>query len=201
MVNKIDFRKFKFHPVIDLPKDYEVYDFTQGYDEKRVLKYPYGVGKYNEKRANMYTADQYKEVSGQRDIHMGIDIAAPIGTAVHAFFDGEIFLTGYNSLPLDYGYTIITKHILDGIDLYCLLGHLSKQSIDGKLSGQKIEAGQILGWVGSKSENGGWNPHVHVQLSLEKPEKCDLPGVVAAEDLEHSLKIYPDPRNILGPLY
>lgn len=194
----IDFTKYKFHPVIHLPKDYELYDFTKGYDEKRLLKFPFGVGKYNEKRKGMYSGPLYAD---QRDIHMGIDIGAPVGTPVHAFDDGEIFLFDYNSLPLDYGYTIITKHNFDNTDLYVLHGHLSKKSIEGKSVGQKFSKGEILAWIGEKSESGGWNPHLHFQLSYEKPEKCDMPGVVNEKNLICSLEKYPDPRLILGPLY
>jgi murein DD-endopeptidase MepM/ murein hydrolase activator NlpD len=194
----INFEKYQFHPVIHLPKDYEVYDFTKGYDENRLLKSPYGIGKYNEKRKNMYSGPLYED---QRDIHVGIDIASPVGTPVHVFYEGEIFLFGYNSLPKDYGYTIITKHIFDGTDLYVLHGHLSKKSVQGKTHGQKISKGETLAWIGDKSENGGWNPHLHFQLCYDKPEKCDLPGVVNEKDIKTSLQKYPDPRLVLGSLY
>lgn len=194
----IDFKKYQFHNVINLPSSYEVYDFSKGYDENRILKHPYGIGKYNEKRLNMYKGPLYVD---QRDIHVGIDIGAPVGTPIHMFYDGEIFLFHYNSQPLDYGYTIITRHTLDNIDLYVLHGHLSKKSIEGKFVGQKIKKGEIFAWVGEKFENGGWNPHLHFQLSYEKPAVCDMPGVVHEKDLERALKVYPDPRLILGPLY
>jgi murein DD-endopeptidase MepM/ murein hydrolase activator NlpD len=194
----INFKNHEFYPPIHLPEGYEIYDFTQGYDEKRFLSSPYGVGKYNEKRKGMYSGPLYAD---HRDIHVGIDIGAPVGTPVHMCVDGEIFLFDYNSLPLDYGYTIITKHVLDNTDLYVLHGHLSQKSIQDKYPGQKISKGEILAWVGDKSENGGWNPHLHFQLSYEKPKKCDMPGVVNEKDLKAALEKYPDPRLILGPLY
>ena len=197
-MNKIDFNKFQFHKVIDLPKDYEIYDFTKGYDKARVLKSPFGVGKYNEKRKNMYSGLLYED---QRDIHMGIDIGAPVGTPVHLFYDGEVFMFKYNDNQLDYGYTIITRHVLDGKDLYVLHGHLSKKSIEGKYVGQKISKGDVFAWVGDESENGGWNPHIHIQLSYEEPLVCDMPGVVHEKNLRTSLEKYPDPRLILGKLY
>ncbi|GIT41297.1 MAG: hypothetical protein Ct9H300mP10_03070 [Methanobacteriota archaeon] len=55
--------------------------------------------------------------------------------------------------------------------------------------------------MGDKHENGGWEPHLHFQLSLVEPETHDLPGVVAPEDREQALLDYPDPRLVLGPLY
>lgn len=198
----IRFEKFKFHFVVDLPQGYEIYDFTKGYDENRLLKSPYGVGKYNEKRVNMYKGDLYESPQGDlRDIHMGVDIGAPVGTPVHMFYDGEIFMFHYNDQPLDYGYTIITKHSFDGQDLFVLHGHLSKKSIQNKKIGQKISQGEVLAWIGDKSENGGWNPHLHFQLSYEEPKVCDMPGVVNQKNLEEALKKYPDPRVILGQIY
>ena len=72
---KINFKNFSFSPVIDLPDGYEVYDFTQGYDPERSMRSEFGVGRFNEVRKNMYTSELFK---GERNIHMGIDIAAPV---------------------------------------------------------------------------------------------------------------------------
>ncbi len=194
----IDFSKFTFHPVVNLPSQYEVFDFTKGYDAKRARQSQYGVGKYNEKRVGMYEHEIFK---GQRNIHLGVDIAAPVGTPIHAFADGDIFRFNFNSKPGDYGYTIITQHIFDGVPLYALFGHLSAESLTNKQLGVKFKGGDVLGWIGNENDNGGWNPHVHVQLSYDKPDVCDMPGVVSEEQLEKALKVYPDPRLVLGPLY
>lgn len=82
-----------------------------------------------------------------------------------------------------------------------LYGHLSALSVADKAPGQRVFAGETVGWMGDYEENGGWPPHVHVQLSLEEPDTHDMPGVVTKEDREAALKIYPDPRIVLGPLY
>ena len=196
-----NFSVFDFHPVIVLPKDYEVFDFTESYDPNRE-RMAYGIGKYNEKRAGMYTSELFAaEDEKVRNVHIGIDIAAPLGTDVHAVHDGEIFLAGVNSADGDYGGTLITKHRLGGRDLYALYGHLSHRSLEGKMPGQKISKGEVIAWVGPKEENGGWNPHLHFQLSWKNPDVCDLPGVVSVLDREEALKIYPDPRLVLGKLY
>jgi murein DD-endopeptidase MepM/ murein hydrolase activator NlpD len=197
----IDLSTYRYHPVIPLPPDYEVYDFTQNYDPGRSRSSPYGIGKYNEKRRNMYTEPLFGNGSEARDIHMGIDIAAPVNTPVHAFYNGEIFLLGNNAQPGDYGYTLITCHFFDGRALFALHGHLSARSIEGKSPGQKFAAGEIIAFVGAPHENGGWNPHLHFQLSWEEPRVCDMPGVVSEAHREQALRIYPDPRLVLGPLY
>ena len=187
--------------MIPLPPHYEVYDFSGGYDPHRSLSSPFGIGRYDENRQGMYTSNLFLGPEGARSVHMGIDIGAPVGTPVHAFFAGEIFLRGYNSAQGDYGHTLITRHELDGEELFALFGHLSGASTAQNPPGKKFHSGDVIGWVGDRQENGGWNPHLHFQLSLVAPEKCDMPGVVTPKERPEALKIYPDPRLVLGPLY
>lgn len=194
----LDLQGHVFAPVIRLPEGYEVYDFTSGYDPGRELASPYGVGRYDEKRRGVYTTELF---AGQRDIHVGVDLAAPVGEAVHAFFDGTVHRFGNNPAPGDYGYTLITEHQLGGRTVWALHGHLSARSIDGRFEGQRVSRGEVIAWVGDRHENGGWNPHLHFQLSLVRPEVADLPGAVSDADREAALAIYPDPRLVLGPLY
>ena len=188
-----------FHPVIFLPSDYEIYDFSNGYNPDRDLKSEYGIGKYAEYRPGMYQGDLFEEE--QRCIHMGIDIAAPIHTPIYAFDDGEIFCFGINDQPFDYGPTIITKHIIDNRVIYALYGHLSSLSLQQKKVGQQIAKGEQIASVGKKEENGGWNPHLHFQLSYIQPSTHDLPGVVSKNKLEWAKKVFPDPQMVLGHLY
>ena len=55
--------------------------------------------------------------------------------------------------------------------------------------------------MGDKHENGGWDPHLHFQLSLIEPSTHDMPGVVDPNDREEFLINYPDPRLVMGPIY
>jgi peptidoglycan LD-endopeptidase LytH len=198
-----DFSQEIFHPVIHLPNEYEVFDFSSGYDEQRTLKFPYGIGKYNEHRPTMYDGKQfhYEDKKHQRTVHIGIDIAAPVETTIHAFADGCVFALGNNDLPYDYGPTLITKHHIQNITFYALHGHLSRKTLVKWSVGDTFTQGTILGFVGSKEENGGWNPHLHFQLSRIGPKQFDLPGVVSLVDRQLALYIFPDPRLVLGDLY
>ena len=190
-----------YSPVLKLPETYDIFDFTNGYQRDRARGL-YGVGRYNEKRSGMYTTALFSPADeNARDIHVGIDIGAPAGTDVFAFDNGEIFLTGINEAPGDYGGTIITVHNFQGQTLWALYGHLSHASVDLRKPGDRFQAGEVLGQLGVEKENGGWNPHLHFQLSWVKPLTCDLPGVVAEKDRAQALRDYPDPRLVLGALY
>ena len=190
--------KISFESIMDLPEHVYVHDFESN-NKFQNTPSSYSIGKYNEKRPNMYEGDLFEKTN--RFIHMGIDIGAPAGTPVKSFYDGEIFLFKYNDQKLDYGYTIITKHQFKGQNIYALYGHLSNSSLKNKKIGQKIYSGEVLAYLGSEEENGGWPPHVHFQLSLIEPKECDLPGVVSEQNHDIALKIFPDPRMVLGKIY
>jgi len=185
-----------YHPVVFLPDEYEVRDFTNG--EYSPSQYEFDIGRYDELRPGMYSTDLF---SDGRFLHVGIDIGAPVGTPCMAFDDGEISHFGYNPDDGDYGYVLITKHIIDGRSVWALYGHLNSKSIENKEIGQKISKGEVICWMGDKHENGGWESHLHFQLSLKEPETHDMPGVVSPDNRDQALEDYPDPRLVLGPIY
>ena len=192
----IDWGSNEFHSVVDMPEEYTILDLSRG-----VWSQPettFSVGKYDEFRPNLYNTDLF---GGERNMHIGIDIGGPVGTPCMAFMDGVISQFGYNPEPGDYGNVIITKHEIGGVPLWALYGHLNAASIEGIEIGDRVEAGEVIAWFGGYEENGGWEPHLHFQLSLIEPETHDMPGVVAPEDRDQALKDYPDPRLVLGPLY
>ena len=78
----IDFSSRKFHPVVHLPEEVEIRDFTKPAHMQQPPKLPFSIGRYNEDRVGMYVHDLFE---GQRTVHMGIDIGAPLHTPVFAF--------------------------------------------------------------------------------------------------------------------
>ena len=133
----------EFSPVIALPEDYDVYDFSEGYDPNRTLRVPFGIGKYDEVRPGMYAGEQF--VEGRRNIHMGIDIAAPVGTVVSLFHDGEIWGFTDHNKPYDYGPTIITRHRWLGQEVYALPWPFVARLLVGAQGGSSDEAGRATG--------------------------------------------------------
>ena len=193
----IDFAAHTFHPVVRLPEDYEVLDFTRGAKAERFRNSPFTIGRYDEDRA-IYTSELF---TGGRSVHVGLDIGAPAGTEVLCPYKGALFLQGRNEAEGDYGPTVVTQHQLGDVDLWVLYGHLSLESLELHQPGDELAAGDVLGWMGAPEVNGGWPPHVHVQLSRVRPERPDLPGAVRPDERPEALIRYPDPRLILGDLY
>jgi len=193
----IDFTKFKFASIVSLPANYHVLDMTTG---PMVLPsgHQYAVGKYNEHRPNIYESALF---SGARDHHIGIDIFAPSYTEIFSCYEGVVYMRAYNSMPQDYGNTLIVEYQLGYTTLYALYGHLSQSSFDANPPGKRLARGEQFAWMGDPHENGGWPVHVHFQLSYQRPEACDMPGVVSKDDLAEMLRIYPDPQLVLGKLY
>lgn len=182
------------HPIVLLPPGTPVLDLSRPYAEQPG---PWSIGRYDEERA-VYTAALF---GGRRTLHVGLDLGGPEGVAVHAPLDGDVFRAGVNPAAGDDGPTLITAHEWDGAPLYILYGHLSTASLSHSPVGRRFHAGDVLGWLGSPHENGGWPPHVHVQLALDPPVTHDLPGVLDPAERAAGLRRFPDPRRLLGPLY
>ncbi|MCB9745603.1 MAG: peptidoglycan DD-metalloendopeptidase family protein [Alphaproteobacteria bacterium] len=184
-----------FHPVLLLPDFAELLDLS---GPKPTPATPWTIGRYDELRPQLYPAEVF---GGVRCLHVGVDLGGPVGVAVHAFADGVVAFQGVNAAPGDYGPTVITEHVLDGEPVWALHGHLSVASLSLRAPGDPVKAGDVLGWLGSEAENGGWPPHVHFQLSRLRPSTHDLPGVVRPDERAQALVDYPDPRRVLGALW
>ncbi|MCW9705951.1 peptidoglycan DD-metalloendopeptidase family protein [Fodinibius salsisoli] len=195
-LSTIDFANVMDYP--DDPEEMYLFDFTEGYNPEFIRSKKWGIGRYNEKRKEMYVAPHYKS---SRDIHMGIDIWTEAGASVYSFADGKVVYMKDNNQPGDYGPTIVIKYTIDSTEVFALYGHLTRASLQQVSVGEQVQKGQHIADLGSEEVNGGWVPHLHFQLSIEDPGKADMPGVVSDEGHEQALGIYPDPRIILGQLY
>ena len=191
----------QFHPIVQLPSEYWVLNLQKPQSDWN-QHFDYTIGRYDEDRKGMYTQALF---GGERTIHVGLDIGGPAMTPLFAFEDGIIHSFADNDEDGSYGLTIITEHqlVIEGQrrSIWLLHGHLSRQSLVGLNVGTHINKGDQIASIGEEHENGGWPPHVHLQLSFVEPSKPDLQGVVSPENREQALEMYPDPRNILGNLY
>jgi peptidoglycan LD-endopeptidase LytH len=187
----------RFHPVVLMPPWAVVLDLSTPGAADTPPPTPWAIGRYDEDRT-IYTQALF---SGARTVHMGVDLGGPVGTAVHAFSEGVVLHSGVNPTDGDYGGTVVTEHEIDGVLLWALHGHLSHASVAASPHGRSLARGEVLGWLGDHHENGGWPPHLHFQLSRERPVTHDLPGAVSLAGRAEARRRYPDPRTVLGPLY
>ncbi len=186
------------HPVILARGPVEVLDLTGPPDARPPPASDWTIGRYDEDRRGMYTQPLF---AAARTVHMGIDLGGPVGTPVHAWAAGEVVCVGYNPRDGDYGHVLVLEHDVVGHPRFCLYGHLSSSVLGHARPGRRFATGDVIAWLGAPHENGGWPPHAHVQLSWERPLTHDLPGAVAPRDRAEALRLYPDPRRVLGPLY
>ncbi len=97
---------------------------------------------------------------GQRGVfqlfHTGIDLAAPYGTPVYAARGGQVEVAGWSGLG--YGLHVILDH---GGGVETLYAHLSRIAVR---PGAWVEAGEVIGYVGST----GWStgPHLHFEVRV-----------------------------------
>ncbi|HMP80589.1 MAG TPA: phosphotransferase, partial [Pirellulaceae bacterium] len=170
----------------------------------------WGLGGYDEPRL-VYVSDQFATVSDgdlksstcvfeeRRTFHLGLDWFAPAKTPVIAPLDGEVAAALEIDLPLDYGGVIVLKHwTAADIPFYSLFGHLSRDSIRQVAVGQRILAGESFGELGDQAENGGWAPHLHLQLIVDDLGMlAEFPGVCRASQRAVWTALSPDPAHLV----
>lgn len=88
--------------------------------------------------------------SGGEKPHRGLDIAAPLGTAILAPADGVVSFAGWET---SYGRLMCIDH---GHGFSTLYGHLQAAFVK---SGEKVRKGQTIGAIGLSGNTNG--PHLH----------------------------------------
>lgn len=135
--------------------------------------------------------DTYNYINGLRGQHLGEDWnygsgSDDVGQPVCSIGNGEVLSVSYipDKYPSDpnkggWGRVILIKHTLPKGSKYeyvvSLYGHLG---IDPKQKnyreihkGDPVTRNQIIGYVGTKSENGGWSPHLHFEIRTPEFKK------------------------------
>lgn len=129
--------------------------FFKNYDRYKIT-YPFGT----------------RTIFGKSEHHSGVDLVAvaendgAISDYVVAFDAGEVIEAGYNSRS---GYYCRIRHDETLVTLYC---HFKKDTLRVK-KGDKVERGDILGYMGSTGRSTGAHLHLGVSLFGEwiDPEK------------------------------
>lgn len=92
-------------------------------------------------------------ITNKLTMHTGIDIAASVGTAVHAAGDGVVTYSGYSG---DYGKMVIISH---GFGYETVYAHNSKNLVE---VGEKVKKGTKISEIGRTGKTTG--SHVHFEI-------------------------------------
>ncbi len=86
--------------------------------------------------------------------HYGTDVKVQIGDSIHASWDGQVRIVGWD--PKGYGYYVVIRHPNGFETVY---GHLSRPLFD---EGEPIYAGEVLGLGGNTGRSTG--SHLHYEI-------------------------------------
>ena len=104
-------------------------------------------------------------ITGQISYHSGTDIAAPNGTPILAAADGTVVTAnGVDNWGGSYGYYVKLDH---GNGLQTLYAHCQAICVT---TGQQVQAGQVIGYVGSTGRSTG--NHLHFEV-YENGQRTD----------------------------
>jgi murein DD-endopeptidase MepM/ murein hydrolase activator NlpD len=105
--------------------------------------------------------------------HDGVDLAAPIGTPVHAAAQGTVEFVGRQT---GYGKVIMLKNPPPYSTVYAHLSRFAK----GLRNGATVKQGQVIGYVGET----GWatGPHLHYEVHVDDVAMDPLTVALPTDD-------------------
>jgi murein DD-endopeptidase MepM/ murein hydrolase activator NlpD len=106
---------------------------------------------------------RFHPISGREKPHLGIDFAAPTGTAVRSVGDGKVGYAGWRN---GYGNFIVIEHRDQQSTAYA---HLSRINVR---QGQLVRQGDLIGAVGSTGASTG--PHLHFEYLVRNQHQDPL---------------------------
>jgi len=188
------------------PLQFDMRDFTRRVEES-ADSVGVAIGRYGEPRL-IYTHPSFRVAehpsSDRRTIHLGLDIFAEAGTAIHTPYAGVVRHVGIAAEDLDYGGYVCVEHATaHGDPFFTFYGHLAREAAKRLSVGQSLRKGEQIGQLGTPSENGGWPPHLHLQLGLVDIATVGTwPGVADPDDWALWRRLFPNPAVLFGqPLH
>lgn len=177
-------------------------DFTAFIERQTVAAgAAYAAGGYGENRTLYAMSAVFSPQGGEsepRTLHLGVDLWLAAGNSVHAVLPGRVHSCQDNAAFGDYGPTLILEHDIDGRRFYTLYGHLARESLAESPVGRTVQAGDLLGWLGTPEVNVGWPPHLHFQIITDLLDYVgDYPGVCRPSEASVWLVRCPDPNGLL----
>ena len=104
--------------------------------------------------------------------HHGEDIFAPAGTLLLAVADGTLHTIGFNKIG---GYRLWLRDTAGNEFYYAHLSAYSPLAVEGR----RVEAGDVIGFVGDTGDADGGAPHLHFEIHPAAMAGLGYDGVVA----------------------
>lgn len=130
-------------------------------------------------------------------MHLGVDVNAPVGTRVAFDQEAEVIAVDDDS-PLVGGWGNRLVARLREYPIVMIYAHMGKGILCAP--GDTLIPGDVIGQLGSSTENGVWFSHVHIQAiradyfdALTDSEKGDLDGYGREDGRVRLAKLFPDP--------
>ena len=140
---------------------------------------------------------------GGRRSHMGVDIAAPQMTPVVAVADGMVSRINIDSGTA--GTYIALDHDDDWSSWYLHLNNDHYGTDDGRgigvrpdlEAGDRVTAGEVIGWVGDSGNAETTEPHLHFEVHLPSGEPIDPYDSLLAAEADGAAAFVIDPTQVL----
>ncbi len=156
------------------------------------------IGRYLEDREIYDSAAFATELPGERrTLHLGVDVFLDAGEPILAPLEGVVRDSAHRPAARDFGGVVLVDHATpDGVTFHTLYGHLSAEL---PAPGARLARGDVIGVIGTAEENGGWAPHLHLQLlSTDLGAGCGVHGVGTLAERDVWESVSPDPNLLLG---
>ncbi|MDE2213387.1 MAG: peptidoglycan DD-metalloendopeptidase family protein [Patescibacteria group bacterium] len=167
----------------------------------RARKADYSYGGYMENRPALWRGTYLDATESY--LHLGVDFNVPAGTRVCPSVRCTVVYIDHDPPGEKYGWGTRVIVRLKDHDLYAIYAHLDRSLMCQV--GDELEAETLFGKVGLPSCNGGWFPHLHVQLLIPEvfmvltydPKRIDGYGII--KDIQELSRKFPDPLAYLKP--
>jgi len=123
---------------------------------------------------------------------LGLDIFAPAGTLVHLPLEGVVNFIGHGAD----GMKVIFRHETPAGSFFSQWHHVTTGSKELRL-GMKIAAGEAFAVIADRSQNGGWVPHIFLQVSFVALGERAWHYVACPDDQGFSQELFPNPAILL----
>ena len=173
---------------------WELYCAEQGVD--------LGIGPWGEART-VYSGEMFVSrliEDTRRTRHLGLDLFMAAGTRLYTPIAATVVSVEIEPDPLGYGCLIALRHEPEGCPAFVSLwGHLAHEALSRLKAGDHLEAGALVGEMGAPAENGGWAPHLHLQLSVDtRLSAAEILGVGEERYLDVWAELFPDANAFAG---